>query len=236
MTLLIVLLVFLVVWAGAFYYLRQVWFYRDPERIPPARKNIVVSPADGQIVYIRKFKNDKIISEKNEQPISISEITKDKLAYDCGTILGIYMSPLDVHFNYAPISGQVKEITHSQAKVNLPMVDLWEYVRLVYFRRFVNLFSKKFHFENERNTLVLQGDYRIGVVEIADKFVNKIKCFVTIGDNLQIGQKIGFIERGSQVDLILPDSKIELEVKEGQQVYGGVTVIASLLTDARADA
>lgn len=207
-------------------YLRRVWFYRDPPRKPMAESDTIISPADGQVTYIKEVNSQNIVCEKLGQPIPVEEISKSKEKIPDGYLIGIYMSPLDVHYNYAPISGTVESIQHSQAKANLPMVDLLEYIRLTYLRKAIDLFSKKFHFQNERNTLFIKGDITVAMVEIADKFVNKIKCFVRAGEDVKIGQKLAFIERGSQVDLFIPkDCQIIIEV--GQQVFGGLTAIAS---------
>lgn len=211
------------------YFLRNIWFYRDPKREAPAREGIVVSPADGKVIYIRKISKGKVISEKLGERIELSEITKEKLGGGPknGWLIGIYMSPLDVHYNYSPIAAQVEEIVHTQAPVNLPMVDLWEYIKLVYLRRAVDLFAKRFHFVNERNTIFLKNQHlSVIVVEIADKFVNKINCFVGEGDRLKIGDKLSFIERGSQADVVIFEEDIEIKVHFGDQVYGGETVLA----------
>jgi len=137
------------------------------------------------------------------------------------------MSPLDIHFNYAPITARVEEMVHTQAKVNLPMVDLWEYIRLTYFRRTVDLFSHRYRLINERLTVFLDGEgIKIAVVEIADKFVNKINNFIKPGQVVDRGQKISFIERGSQVDLVIFSEELEFTVRVGQQVYGARTVVA----------
>jgi phosphatidylserine decarboxylase len=61
-------------------------------------------------------------------------------------------------------------------------------------------------FENERNIIHVTGeDQEAYVVQIADQQVNKIDCYVQVGDEVTIGQKLGMIRRGSQVDLFLPD-------------------------------
>ncbi len=209
-------------------FLRNIWFYRDPKRNTPALEGIIVSPADGKVIYIKKIEDGKVVSEKLGEKIELSEITKDKLGNGSrnGWLIGIYMSPLDVHYNYSPISAKIEEIVHTQASVNLPMVDLWEYINLTYLRRGVDLFAKRFHFVNERNTIFLKNNYlSLIVVEIADKFVNKINCFVKEGDQLKIGEKLSFIERGSQVDLVILDEDIEFKVNFGDQVYGGETVL-----------
>jgi phosphatidylserine decarboxylase len=211
-----------------FWYLRQVWFYRDPLRKPEKEGRVIISPADGQVIYIKQFAQKKVTSKKLGEPIEIEEITKLPIDESEGWLIGIYMSPLDVHYNYAPCQGKVVKIYRSPSQVNLPMVDLWEYINLTYLRRTFNLFSKKFHFTNERNTIYIKGrGISIAVVEIADKFVNKISCYVKEGEELEAGQKISFIERGSQVDLVIFKKDLKIEINVGDQVYGGQTALAS---------
>ncbi|SMB92328.1 phosphatidylserine decarboxylase [Thermanaeromonas toyohensis ToBE] len=212
---------------GALFFLRKIWFYRDPVRIPPQDEGCLLAPADGKVVYIKPFSGGQVQVEKLGQVIPVTEITKAPLWGEEGWIIGIYMSPLDVHFNYAPADCRVAHLVYTPAKVNLPMVDWWEYIRLTYLRRAVDLFSHRYRLVNERLTLFLEGrDMRLALVEIADKFVNKIRCFVKVGEELRAGQKISFIERGSQVDLIIFREDIVFTVEVGQQVYGGETVIA----------
>jgi phosphatidylserine decarboxylase len=63
-------------------------FFRDPERTPPNKKNIVVSPADGEIVIIKDVKEENFIKNNALQ-------------------ISIFMSPLDVHVNRIPINGVI---------------------------------------------------------------------------------------------------------------------------------
>ncbi|MGI6286174.1 phosphatidylserine decarboxylase [Neomoorella humiferrea] len=210
-----------------FWYLRHVWFYRDPLRIAPAGEGLILAPADGQVVYVKPFADGQVVAEKLGRPIPITEIMKAPGFGEEGWIVGIYMSPLDVHFNYAPIDARVEGMVHTPAKINLPMVDLWEYIRLTYLRRAVDLFAHRYRLVNERMTIFLENsDVKIALVEIADKFVNKIRCFITPGQVVSRGQKVSFIERGSQVDLIIFTRDVEITVRVGQQVYGARTVVA----------
>src|SRR5660398_118938 len=71
-----------------------------------------------------------------------------------GWVLGIYMSPFDVHYNYAPVAGNVTAQRYTKADANLPMVDLSEYIRIAFLRRPFDNFAAAFHLENERNTVV----------------------------------------------------------------------------------
>lgn len=80
---------------------------------------------------------------------------------------------------------------------------------------------------NERLTVFLDaGDLKLALVEIADRFVNKIRPFIRVGDSLQPGQKISFIDRGSQVDLVIFREDLEFTIRIGQQVYGAQMIIA----------
>ena len=226
----IVALLLAIMLIGAFIYFRKVWFFRDPVRKAPTEDNIIVSPADGRIMYIRPLRDNKVVSNKIGEDIEIHEITRmERRKVEHGWLIGIYMTPFDVHFNYAPIPGKVEEMVHSPSKLNLPMVDLWEYVNFTLFRRAVNLFCRRFHFTNERMTIQFKNDsHVVYAVLIADKFVNKIETFVTVGEPVDISQRVSFIGRGSQVDIIIPNESVTIEVKEGIQVYGGRTIVGRI--------
>lgn len=223
------------VWLAGLWFLRNVWFYRDPKRVPESvSAGSIIAPADGRVVYIRRIKHGAVVAEKLGQKILLPEITGDAPPELDGWSIGIYMSPLDVHFNYCPYPGTVERITYTPAKVNLPMLDLWEYVKVVWLRRMVDLFGRKYHLENERNTIFLDcNGIKMAVVLIADKFVSKIKCFVREGQSLTYSQKLGFIDRGSQVDLVILERNVEFLVGINQQVYGGKTLIARMLDTSR---
>jgi len=222
-----------ILWGAAVLFLRRVWFFRDPPREAPRIAGALLSPADGIVVYVRPYSQGAVQVNKLGQSIEVSEITKHPGHLDQeGWIVGVYMSPLDVHFNYAPADAEVEAIVHTPVAINLPMVDLWEYLRLTYLRRAVDLFSAAYRLHNERNTIFFRGQRPDGaclhyaVVEIADKFVNKIDCFVRPGQAVLAGQKLSFIKRGSQVDLIVPRDRITVMVEPGQRVTGALTVLA----------
>ena len=70
----------------------------------------------------------------------------------------MYMSPFDVHFNYAPWPGRWLPRRYTKADANLPMVDLAEYIRIAFLRRPFDNFAAAFHFANERNTVVIAAE------------------------------------------------------------------------------
>ena len=186
------------------------FFYRDPERIPPDKDRIIVSPADGFVRYIRKFEGGSVPEAiKGKSNISIKEIAKTDFTDNDGYILGITMTILDVHVNRAPISGKVVFQKHTNGK-------------------FLSLKSPESDILNERNTILIDtGHFKIGVVQIASRGVRKIESYINEGEDIKIGQRIGMIKYGSQADLILPSIKgLRITVKEGEQVYSGKSIIA----------
>ncbi len=73
-----------------------LYFFRDPERIPPADPYAVVAPADGKIITVRKSSESLCSSEHTE--------------------ISIFMSAFNVHVNRSPFDGIVKEIIHIPGK------------------------------------------------------------------------------------------------------------------------
>ncbi len=64
-------------------------FFRDPDRKIPVKDNLVVSPADGKVLFVKEVEEDNFIKGKGKQ-------------------ISIFMSPLDVHVNRIPVSGTVE--------------------------------------------------------------------------------------------------------------------------------
>jgi phosphatidylserine decarboxylase len=210
-----------------FYWKRNILFFRDPKRVAPNDDSLVIAPCDGRVMYIKEVKGGEVFADKLEKKIHVSEISKDDAPTE-GILIGIYMSPFDVHFNYAPISGKVSKISYFNAKLNLPMVDMWEYIQFCWLQRAVNMLGAKYQLENERNTIFIDGKCKLAMVEIADIVVNKIDCFVKTGDSISQGQKVSFIKRGSQVDIFLWGTNYEILIKPGIHTTGGVMPIAKI--------
>ncbi len=70
-------------------------FFRDPDRTTPDKNNIVVSPADGRVLFVKDVIDDKFIKGKAK-------------------MVSIFMSPLNVHVNRIPISGKVEYLKYIQ--------------------------------------------------------------------------------------------------------------------------
>ncbi|MDJ0790658.1 MAG: phosphatidylserine decarboxylase [Acidimicrobiia bacterium] len=203
------------------------WFPRDPERAvdPSAR---VVAPADGRIVYVAHVeKGAAPIAIKDRREIPIDEIVKGDERPPEGTLIGIFMSPFDVHHQRSPIAGTVTEVTYHPAPHNHVMGSM-------FLRNLIGmepLHVKSPHiYDNERNVIRIDGeDLSAYVVQIADQQVNKIDCTVGEGQPIGIGDRIGMIRRGSQVDLFVPGLRPGdfPALAVGAKVYAGSTVLLS---------
>lgn len=68
-------------------------FFRDPERITPNKENIIVSPADGKVLFVREIEDNRFLNGKAK-------------------VVAIFMSPLNVHVNRIPVSGKVEYIKY----------------------------------------------------------------------------------------------------------------------------
>jgi phosphatidylserine decarboxylase len=232
MWILATLLVFGLLVAGFLWFTRKVWFFRDPDH-SQTKQNLseLRSPVYGCVAYIRRIKDGVVISEKKGEEIPISDITKDDWASGTGEgwLIGIAMTALDVHYQYAPLPGKMNKIVHHNHGRNLPMFDLWEYVKITWLRKSVQLFAKKYVFENERQTMWIDAEKaRVGLVLIADKFVAKITTYVKEGEVVKSGGKLSFISRGSQVDVVVCDSPdLQMLCSEGDAVSGPLTVLAT---------
>lgn len=189
--------------------LTMIRFWHTPRRNIVAGENELVSPADGNIIYIKKIESGQLpVAVKNGNISALRELTKtDLLNFPCW-LIGINMTPFDVHKNCAPVSGKIVLLEHFPGK-------------------FLSLKDIKAETENERQTLVIDtGTYQVAIVQIASKLVRRIDAYVKKGDNISIGQWYGMIRFGSQVDIIFP-ADFNVHVTHKQQVYAGTTIIAS---------
>jgi phosphatidylserine decarboxylase len=194
-----------------------IWrFYRDPERISPGERDAVLSPADGEVIYVRHSQGGRLPSStKKGRDYELVELTKTPLRHEDAIVVGIAMSFLDVHVNRAPIAGRVRLRQHFPG-------------------RFGSLGRPEMIYENERATTVIErGDMEIAMVQIASRLVRQIASYVKVGENVALGQRVGVIRLGSQVDVVLPARPdVAIAVREGQRVRAGETVLANVGTGA----
>jgi phosphatidylserine decarboxylase len=186
-------------------------FFRDPERSSPMADDVVVSPADGQVIYVKRSEGGDVpVSEKLGRSYRLEELVQTPLDHEESWLIGIALSFLDVHVNRAPIQGRVERQRRSPG-------------------RFASLKDPSAVLVNERATTVLErAGLQVAIVLIASRLVRRIVSYVEEGDEVALGQRIGMIRFGSQVDVVLPRrAGIEVLVEQGQRVRAGETIIAT---------
>jgi len=163
-----------------------LYFFRDPERQIPTLSQAIISPADGRVVQIVK-------EEYESEPV-------------CR--VSIFMSPLDVHVNRAPIAGVVKEVSYRKGAFRVAMADAAS-------------------LENEQNVFTLEGEQgRVVVKQIAGILARRIVFWKRPGDQLARGERVGLIKFGSRVD-VLVEPDVALSVKVGDHVRAGSSILGT---------
>lgn len=171
-----------------------LFFFRDPIRHVPEniKENEIISPADGKVMMIEEIQENEYLKSRTK-------------------MIGIFLSPLNVHVNRIPISGKV---------------DFYQYIKGDYIAAFNHKSSER----NERTIIGIQGaNFKILFKQIAGFVARRIVCNLRAGDNVRIGEKFGMIKFGSRVDVLMPVNS-NIKVSVNQKVIGGETILAEVLS------
>lgn len=165
------------------------WFFRVPPRKIQLNDKHIIAPSDGKIVVIEEVFEKEFFKEKRLQ-------------------ISIFMSPLNVHQNRAPVQGKVVYSRHKNG-------------------HFYPAFVPKSSEENERSTTVFEMKNGVQVLsrQIAGAVARRIVNYSKVGDFYAQGQEYGFIRFGSRVDVFLPtDVKVMVNLED--KSIGGKTILA----------
>jgi len=167
----------------------MAYFFRDPDRVVPGTPGVIVAPADGRVVAVTPRLDDPFVGPAQQ--------------------LSIFLSPLDVHVNRAPVGGLVVEVERRPGT-------------------YLAAYRADASERNERTSVLVQGDgARVVVRQIAGVLARRIVCRVRPGDKLERGERFGMIKFGSRTDLVVPASA-RLVVRMGDRVRAGETVLGTL--------
>ena len=169
-----------------------VQFFRIPKIDCVFKDNEILCPADGKVVVIEETEENEYFKDKRIQ-------------------VSIFMSPLNVHANFNPISGLIKYVKYH------PVL-------------FLVAWHPKSSTDNERSTIVIEHSSKKEVLfrQIAGAVARRICYYVEQGQVVKTGSEFGFIKFGSRIDLFLPlDTKIN--VKIGDVVKGRITKIGEIV-------
>lgn len=185
-------------------------FWRDPERIPPKTRGVVLSAADGQVAYVTAVADGSVpLVTKQGRDYRLEELTGTSLVGSPAWVIGVEMNFLNVHVNRCPIDGQVRLLKHIPG-------------------RFISLRKDEAPFVNERLTTVIEGSkLSVAVVQVASRLVRRIQGYLSMGQMVSAGQRLGMIRFGSLVAVVLPQRPdISIAVQVGDRVTAGISILA----------
>jgi len=173
------------------FYFFVMYFFRVAERPTIHDDSLIIAPCDGKVVVIEEVVESEFFNEKRIQ-------------------ISIFMSPLDVHMNWYPVSGKV-------------LLAKWHKgSHLV-------AWAPKSSIHNERSTVVIETP-KNGIIllrQIAGAVARRVVMYAEEGKYVEQNGHLGFIKFGSRVDLFLP-LNAEIKVNLEQKTVGSQTVIAKL--------
>jgi len=173
------------------FYLIILQFFRVPKRHTEINSQHIIAPADGKVVVIEETVESEYFKGTRRQ-------------------ISIFMSPLNVHINFNPISGIVSYFKYHPGK-------------------FLVAWHPKSSTENERTTYVVKHENGTEILfrQIAGALAKRICWYAKENDSVTQGSEFGFIKFGSRIDIFLP-LDAEICVHLGDKPVGGETVIAKL--------
>ena len=121
--------------------------------------------------------------------------------------ISIFLNVLDVHVNRSPIAGIIRDVRYQRGE-------------------FMNAMGANCAEQNEQNIVTVEGEgQRVIFKQIAGLLARRIVFNKKIGDTLARGERVGMIKFGSRVDVLL-DATASLQVRVGDRVKGGASVLA----------
>lgn len=224
---------------------RFVFFFRNPNRNIEINEHHVLSPADGFIVYIREVSLDAaepIFSIKQKKIIKLSDLmflSQNDQINTTGVLIGIFMSPFDVHYNRAPIAGRISKIAHEfppGGKGLRKNLSMFNSLSNLVFNEKPYIHDSEYVITNERASFLFTNqDRSVYVTQIADQWVNKIVTFKD-QEYIEQGEVFGLIRMGSQVDIYVPGITLDqVVVAERKHVLAGKSILIDLSVDTIID-
>lgn len=123
--------------------------------------------------------------------------------------ISIFLNVFNVHVNRSPIGGVIRDVRYQRGK-------------------FLNAMAPNSAEENEQNIVTVEGEGRTVIFkQIAGLIARRIVFTLKAGDTVTRGQRVGLIKFGSRVDVLF-DSDAAIQVKLGDHVKGGASILALL--------
>src|SRR5579871_6040086 len=143
----------------------------------------------------------------------VTDVSTVTVGNDQQLRMSIFLSVFNVHVNRSPITGVIRAVRYQRGK-------------------YLNAMNVASAEQNEQNIVAVEGDGQMVIFkQIAGLLARRIVFYPKVGDRLERGQRVGLIKFGSRVDVLM-DASARVNVKVGDHVKGGVTVLAYLQAQA----
>jgi len=150
-----------------------------------------------------------IVSPGDGKVTDVSVVASDGTGGTARSRISIFLSVFDVHVNRSPIAGVIRDVRYRRGK-------------------FLNAMGAHSAEENEQNIVTVEGEGRtVMFKQIAGLIARRIVFNFKVGDHVACGERVGLIKFGSRVDVLF-DRDAAIQVKPGDRVKGGATVLALL--------
>ena len=157
-----------------------------------------------------------LVAPADGRVVEITRLPHDEFIGGPAVRIGIFLSIFNVHLNRAPAESRVIALRYSPGQ-------------------FLNALNPESAIRNENTWIGLEEESpphrRMAVRQISGAIARRIVCDLRPGERLGRGQKLGMIKLGSRTELILADDKdLTIEVKVGQKIRAGTTIMAKYRT------
>lgn len=196
--------------AIAHYYMPETSWLKWPLYIFSALLFLIVLQFFRSPRRLTNINDQHVICPADGKVVVIEEAEETEYLKDKRIQISIFMSPINVHVNRNPITGIVKYFKYHPGK-------------------YLVAWHPKSSTDNERTTIVVENEQGTPVLfrQIAGALARRIVWYIKEGSQVKQGEQFGFIKFGSRIDVYLP-LDAEVNVKLGDVVKGGITVIADL--------
>lgn len=201
-------------------YVRKIHRYRDPVRMSAKQTGELLSPADGQVCFVRQVERD----HTSGVMWPVSDLFGQGSARE-GWLIGIYVSALDTHYTYYPTSGTLLDVQTTSGKSGLRLRELAALTA----RQPVDLLTLPAITTSERVVYTLkddgQGESQLQVAALAGAASLQATIYATPDKYVGAGHKAMFLPEGGLVVTYLPSDFVP-DVGVGEQVRGAETILA----------
>ena len=173
-------------YAEAVLLLFLIFFFRDPDRVTPNGKGLIISAADGKVVHVEEVNFPEL---SNEKMIQVS----------------VFLSIFDVHVNRIPISGVVNEIKYYPGKFlaawndkaslenEQTLISIDSGNKKIYFKQIAGLVARRIVWNLEAGQSVVAGE-RFGLIRFGSRvdilFPLNSEIRVNVGDKVKGGETV----------------------------------------------